>query len=155
MITDAARYYGAVFSFIIDRSAGSVALRRIFDDCVGFYLVDERLPLLIKYSTRRKGPWSFTFHHDHQEKQQMLYERHGECIVALVCGKDGIVALQHADFRTVLDEFFEPQEAVTVRRRHNQMYQVKGRDGQLSRRLSRSSLSEALQSTKDEVIIPS
>lgn len=48
------------------------------------------------------------------------------------------------EFRQILDGNFEEQECVSVRRRLKTMYQVKGRDGQLDRRVSRRSVFEKL-----------
>ncbi|MBO6687594.1 MAG: hypothetical protein JJ931_05390 [Henriciella sp.] len=151
MITDTSRYFGAVFSYIVDRWDGSVAIRKAYEDFAGFYLLNERLPIYIKYSSQRRGPWKFTFHKEHQERQQFLAEVHKECIMIFVCGRDGIVALKHQDFRAVLDENFEAQESVTVRRRHNKMYQIKGRDGVLEKRISRNSLAEALHPMRSRI----
>lgn len=151
MITDSARYYGAVFTYIIDRWEGSVAIRKAYEDALGFYLINERIPIYIKYSTNRKSPWTFNFQKEQQYRQQYLVDIMKECIVCFVCGKDGIVALRHADFRTILDENFENQEAVTIRRRHNTMYYIKGRDGELDRKLSRSSLAEILAPMKSRI----
>ena len=144
MIADSSRYYGAVFTYIIDRWEGSVAFRKAYEDAVGFYLINERIPIYIKYSTNRNSPWTFNFQKEQQYRQQYLADVMKECIMCFVCGKDGIVALRHADFRGVLDDNFERQEAVTIRRRHNMMYHIKGRDGEFDRKMSRNSLAEIL-----------
>jgi hypothetical protein len=151
MITDSARYYGAVFAYIIDRWQGSVAIRKAYEDAIGFYLINERIPIYIKYSTNRKSPWTFNFQKEQQCRQQCLKDMMMECVVCFVCGKDGIVALRHADFRSILDENFENQGAVTIRRRHNTMYDIKGRDGELNRKMSRNSLAEILAPMKSRI----
>jgi hypothetical protein len=147
MISDANRYYGAVISIIVDFSEDEVRIKKIPKTCAGFYLINDLLPLYIKYSTSRRGPWVFNFQKSHQEIQQNLYENYSECIVAFVCGKDGVAALSHESFRNVLDESFDHQEAVTIRRKHNEMYRVRGKDGVLERRVSRSSLQDILKQT--------
>jgi penicillin-binding protein-related factor A (putative recombinase) len=153
MITDSARYFGSVFSYIIDRWDGSVAIRKAYDDYAGFYLINERIPIYIKYSTKRTSPWTFTFHREQQHRQEFLAEIQRECLMCFVCGKDGIVALSHKDFRQVLDHNFELQESVTIRRRHNKMYEIKGRDGILSRKMSKNSLADVLAPMKSRVVI--
>lgn len=144
MITDASRYYGCVLHSIAERADRHVIVRRICEDIPGFYLVNGALPVYIKYSTSRKGPWNFNFLIAHQERLTSLFETYGESIVTFVCGRDGIAALSYPEFRKVLDDNFEQQEGVSIRRRLNEMYQVRGRDGKLDRRVSRSSLSELL-----------
>ncbi len=51
------------------------------------------------------------------------------------------------ELRLLLDETFEEQGSVTVRRRLKTMYQVSGRDGVLDRRMSRQSIFDKLQSS--------
>lgn len=145
MITDANRYYGAVFSKVIDFSGGGVSMQRASADYAGFYILQKNIPIYIKYSTSRRGPWTFNFFQKPQEFQESLYAKYGECITIFVCGKDGIAALRHDEFRTVLDHIFEEQEAVTIRRKHNKMYSVRGKNGALERKVSRSSLEEAFK----------
>lgn len=142
MISDASRYYGAVLHQILDDIDGPATIRRAFGDCAGFYVINEQTPLFIKYTTKRHGPWTFNFQHDHQLRQQLLYERLGECIMVFVCGRDGIAALSHDDLRKVLDEKFEQQEAITIRRKHNEMYQIHGRNGRLDFKVARNSLKD-------------
>jgi len=146
MIGESARYLGAALAYIVDNwEDGPVAIRRPFEEASGFYILDERVPIFIKYSTSRHSPWSFNFHRRHQLRQQSLHDHLGECIMAFVCGRDGIAALSHEDFRNVLDNNFEAQESVTVRRRLNEMYQIRGRDGTLERKVGRNSLAELLK----------
>ena len=118
MITDSARYYGAVFSFVIDNWSGSVAIRKAFDDIAGLYIINEVMPLFIKYSTRRRGPWSFTFQRDHQERQKFLSDVHGECIIALVCGRDGSDIVVDRDGNALLaGEVEDPEQRRVIRAR--------------------------------------
>lgn len=155
MISDADRYYGSVFSRIIDCMPVAVRIEKVIDGAPGFYIVNTRTPLLIKYSTSRFSPWQFNFHEEHQMQQQKLYELYGECVVAFCCGKDGVAAISHKDFRKVLDDNFEEQEAVTLRRRRKEMYRISGRDGVLDRKVSRSSLVEILQTAKQDSVTSS
>lgn len=152
MITDVSRYYGSVFCQIVDQAARPVAVQRLGDDIPGFYLINETIPLYIKYSTSRLGPWSFNFQMMHQERQKQLFEQYAECITVFVCGKDGMAALPYSELRKVLDEHFGLQEGVSIKRRHNHMYRIKGRNGALDRKVSRNSLSEILEKYNERPI---
>lgn len=145
MITDANRYYGAVFGKIIDFSDDAISIKRASIDYAGFYIIRNNIPVYIKYSTSRRGPWTFNFQQRHQEFQENLFNKYEECITIFVCGKDGVAALNHKEFRKILDCTFEEQEAVTIRRKHNEMYSIKGKDGALERKVSRSSLEEVFK----------
>ncbi|MGR9168608.1 hypothetical protein [Rhizobium sp. KDH_Rht_773_N] len=152
MISDASRYYGCVLHQVIEQPGQHVTIRRLNGDIPGFYLMNGNLPFYIKYSTSRTGPWSFNFQMAHQERQKELFDSYGECVTAFVCGRDGIAALPYTELQKVLDGNFELQEGVSIRRRHNQMYQIKGRNGALDRKVSRSSLSEILEKYNEGLI---
>jgi hypothetical protein len=57
-----------------------------------------------------------------------------------VCGSDGIVALGYTQVRELLDDKFEEQEGISVRRKLKHMYSVTGTNGQLSGKVARDSL---------------
>lgn len=145
MIKDSSRYYGAAISSLVDLCAHDLRIGKPISSFPGVYLVDEKIPIYIKYSTSRRGPWTFNFQRSHQEIEQSLFLQYGECIIMFVCGKDGIAALRHADFRTLLDEEFEDQESVSIRRKHNEMYNIRGKNGPLGKKVSRRSLEEVFK----------
>jgi hypothetical protein len=146
MISESSRYYGAVLAHLIDELEESFRIQRAYQDCSGFYVINELVPIYVKYATRRHGPWTFSFQRDHQERHKNLFENYGHCVVAFVCGGDGIVALDYEELRSILNDNFEQQKAVSIRRKLNHMYGIKGRDGELERKVSRKSLTTLLQS---------
>jgi len=139
MIRDYQRYYGSALTLLLDRWEGSISLKKLFDDRNGYYLIEERLPLSIKFSRSKKGPWTFTYHRAHQVMYTQLVESYGNCVTAYVCGTDGVVAVQHTQLRQFLDDVYEEQENVSIRRKLNHMYSIKGRDGVLDKKVSRDS----------------
>jgi hypothetical protein len=140
MLPDYGRYYGSALTHIVDQYGKSISIEKLSVGIQGFYLLNGKSPLYIKFSRSRKGPWSFNFHRDHQIQYQQLVETYGDCITALVCGKDGIVALNDLQMRQVLDQHLDEQESVSVRRKLNHMYSVNGSNGELSQKISRDSL---------------
>lgn len=145
MISQSSKYYGAVFSYLLDEIEDSIKIQRVCLDRSGFYVVNEMIPIYVKYDTSRKGPWTFTFRQDHQERYISLVKKFGQGVVAFVCGGDGIVALEYEELQTVLNHNVEQQKSVSIRRKLNQMYGIKGSDGELDRKISRKSLIEILQ----------
>jgi len=144
MISDTARYHGSFFSLLLEEATQGIEIVRLTDYGVGYYLLGGNVPVYLKHSTRRKGPWTFNFFRSHQEAQQALFEAYGECFTCMVCGRDGVAGLSMSEFRKVLDGNFEEQECVSVRRRLKTMYQIKGRDGELERRVGRRSVFEKI-----------
>lgn len=144
MLPDYGRYYGSALTHIVDQHGKPVVIEKLSTGVQGFYLLNGKAPLYIKFSRSRKGPWSFNFRRDHQIQYRQLVETYGDCITALVCGKDGIVALNDAQIRQILDDRLGDQESVSVRRKLNHMYSVNGSNGELSQKISRDSLMSLL-----------
>ena len=140
MLPDYGRYYGSALTHIIDQCDAPISIQKLAVGFQGFYLIEGRVPVYIKFSRSRRGPWSFNFHKDHQLQYGKLVESYGDCITALVCGKDGIVALNDAQMRQILDEKLDEQESVSVKRKLNHMYSVSGANGELSQKVARDSL---------------
>jgi hypothetical protein len=144
MLPDYGRYYGSALTHIVDQIGKAILIEKVSMSPQGFYLLNKRAPLYIKFSRSRKGPWSFNFRRDHQIQYRQLVEAYGDCVTALVCGKDGIVALNDAQIRQILDDHLDEQEIVSVRRKLNHMYSVNGSNGELSQKVSRDSLMSLL-----------
>jgi|SRR6185312_90100 len=101
-----------------------------------FYLIDSRIRLYLKYSTRVRSPWGFTF----MEREQRLLEKASQAqhlVLGLVCGHDGIVSLPYDDYLAIA-----PIEGTAFRiacdRRHRERYEVRGPNAVLERKISPS-----------------
>lgn len=144
MISETARYHGSFFSLLFENHDNNITIRRLSELGVGYYVIGDIAPVYLKFSTKRRGPWGFNFFRSHQENQKTLFYKYGECFTCLICGRDGVVGLSMAQLRQLLDDEFEEQETVYVRRRLNGMYQLRGRNGSLSNRISRHSVFDSI-----------
>jgi len=139
MIRDYQRYCGSALAILIDNWDGPINVRRAFPDRNGYYLIEEKLPIAMKFSRSRKGPWTFNYQRENQILYNELVRVFGNCVTAYTCGTDGVVAVEHAQLRQFLDEVFEEQESVSIRRKLKQMYSIRGRDGTLNKKVARDS----------------
>lgn len=139
MLPDYNRYHGCVFMQLLERRP-AITVEKISADAQGVYLLEKSIPLYVKFSRSRRGPWAFTFQAEHQVRCDELSKQFGTVITALVCGTDGIVALDHKELRSVLDDQVDDQEGVTIRRKLGHMYSVAGKNGKLARKVGRDSL---------------
>jgi hypothetical protein len=144
MIADYNRYYGCVFTAMIDGGQSALRIRRLDVGVLGFYTIEENIGLYIKFSRNRKGPWTFNFQRDHQLQWNAMVSERPSCITALVCGSDGIVALSPAQLNEILSDPPGEQEAITVRRKLRHMYSLTGKNGKLERKVARDSLSHLM-----------
>ena len=145
MISDTARYHGSFFTLLIDRLETPVSVSKVPKAGGGHYLINGRVPVGLKMSSKRKGPWVFNFLRSHQETHERIFNEYGTFLLGLICGRDGIAGLSMEELRTVLDNEFEEQKSISVRRRLKTMYQVTGRDGVLRGRVSRYAIFDKIE----------
>jgi hypothetical protein len=92
------------------------------------YRVNNNRILAIKYSTKAQSPWRFTFSGDDISRFGAVNEEFGECLVALVCGGDGICALSWALAATLLAD---SPGRIAAKRGFAGCYAVSGPTGEL------------------------
>lgn len=102
-----------------------------------FFFFNDRLAVLLKYSTKNRSPWGFTFTAD---EQKLLQARAGDTdtAIGLICGADGIAAFGYEAYLHVA----APRPGaihVSCRRLHGEHYEVAGPDGILKRKVAPSS----------------
>jgi hypothetical protein len=96
-----------------------------------FIIVNGRLLLFIKYCKNGSSRWGFEF--TPQECVQLSKaSESGTVVIGLVCGSDGVVAVDFDEFRELAGS-----PAVSIRvacyRKHRELYEVSGPEG-VSRR---------------------
>jgi hypothetical protein len=109
--------------------------------CVCFHtpkLDHITLVLYLKTSRKRRTPWRFVFHRAHQEELDALRASYGNVYLGFICGDDGVASIDFRTLKSLLNDKFEDQETVTVRRNPGEMYRLTGSDGSLKNAVSRS-----------------
>lgn len=101
-----------------------------------FFLVNGELLVYLKYSTRGRSPWGFTFSAD---EQALLEDRspRRRVVIGLVCGHDGIAALDYDWFQFVAGRR-STSVHLSCARRHGKHYAVSGPDRDLPHKVSPS-----------------
>lgn len=144
MISDTARSHGSFFALLLEKIDQPLSIERISNRGVGYYIIEGQIPIYLKASTSRKGPWTFNFYRSHKENQKDLYEEYGECFTCLICGRDGVVGLRMSELNQITNRLLSEQDCISVHRKLKNMYSVKGRNGELSNRISRRSIFDKL-----------
>jgi hypothetical protein len=109
-----------------------------------FFLLNKYLTVLVKYSTRGRSPWGFTFTSD---EQILLKEKASDSkiVLALVCGSDGVAAITYDSYLSVAAHRNSAIH-VSCQRLHGEHYGVKGPDGRLDEKVSPSNWRRILES---------
>src|SRR5262245_44539299 len=94
------------------------------------FILNRDLLVLLKYSTKGRSPWGFTFV---PEEQTLLEARStdSKIIIGLICGADGIAAFDYGGFRSVASVPRTSAVHIACYRDHGKHYEVSGPEGTL------------------------
>jgi hypothetical protein len=101
-----------------------------------FFLINDELFLYLKYSTKGRSPWGFTFMPEEQRLLQKRISRH-DIIIGLICGNDGVAALPYDGFQSIAGPKTSAQH-ISCYRNHGEHYEISGPDGKLKRKVAPS-----------------
>lgn len=129
MIDKADFYHGAALVRVIeDTRCESIAKRE------PGYLVNGRIAVCIKYTSKTHSPWRFTLTADDIRSCAAAAAELTRCVVAFVCGGDGVCAVSWEQ----LSELVGPAPAwVVSRRAFKGCYSVSAANGTLERKVAR------------------
>jgi hypothetical protein len=97
------------------------------------YRVNGNRILAIKYSTKAHSPWGFTFSNDDIQRFNAARSEFGECLLALVCGGDGVCALSWTVAAALLAN---KPGCIAAKRGFAGCYGVNGPSGQLKSKVA-------------------
>jgi hypothetical protein len=137
-------FHGVVFADLLHATGKQLVLRRYSHTSSSSYVINERIGLYIKYSSKRMSPWMYSFRKEHQDEIAKMKDNLGQVFVVLVCNDDGYVAMDFSQLRTVLNEQHKEIEWVRVARNRREMYLVNGSDGKLPFKVGRNDLPRKL-----------
>jgi hypothetical protein len=98
-----------------------------------FFLLNQSLLVLLKYSTKGRSPWGFTFV---AEEQALLLKKsaRNDIVLGLVCGGDGVAALTYDAYLTIASPRTSAVH-ISCYRQHGEHYGLNGPDGVLDRKV--------------------
>lgn len=131
MISGFEFYHGAVLARLVHRSNKVFSIKPFPSEDNASYVVNEKIGIYIKYSTKRMSPWHFSFYKRHQDEIIRMKNKIGDVYILLVCKDDGIVTLNFEEFKKIFNDDHEAVEWVSASRFKRQMYTIKGSDGAL------------------------
>jgi len=131
-------YHGVVFSKLLHSTRGNVSVQIYPTSDNASYVINGKVGIYIKYSSKRLSPWRFSFQKRHQDEILDLKNKFGEVFVLLVCNDDGIVALKFDELKHILNEVHDNVEWISVRRGRREMYSVQGSDGKLEFKMAKN-----------------
>lgn len=133
MIKDFEFYHGVVIRELVTSASPDSVTVSVEDrhGRLNAFNINGRAGLYIKHSSKRLGPWQFTFDRDGCDEIEWLAERLGEVWIALVCGHDGFLCLTRAEFLVANRPEEKATAFIRVDRDKRSMYHVNGTSGSI------------------------
>jgi len=125
-------FYEGAALHLLARNAGIASIRYE----APFFVFNDNLWVYLKYSTRGRSPWGFTFMPDEQALLRNKATK-VKIVIGLICGADGVAAFSYVNYRSIAT----PRKSaihISCYRRHGEHYEVNGPDGALSEKVAPS-----------------
>ena len=117
MVREFEFYHGAAIARLINSRRNISIERYPAGSNNASYVINNQIGLYLKHSTSRLSPWVFTFKEGHQKEIQEMQRELGTVFVVLICGSDGMVCLDYAEFKVALDDNHGQAEWIKAARR--------------------------------------
>jgi hypothetical protein len=125
-------FYEGAALHLLARTSGITAVRYE----APFFLLNDYLLVYLKYSTRGRSPWGFTFMPEEQVLLQLKASKFN-VLIGLICGADGVAALSFDAYRSVA-ALRKSAVHVSCYRQHGEHYEINGPDGRLDEKIAPS-----------------
>ena len=129
MLDKSAYYHGAAVIPILE-DIRCRSIRKL--GTLGYVVNDDKF-LFIKYTTRERPPWRFTFDREDIGRCLNMSGNYSLLVLGFVCGSDGVCAV---DWSQGLELLGDKPGWVAASRKHNHSYTVWGAKGELKRKVS-------------------
>ena len=129
MLDKANYYHGAAIARLLeDENSFSVRKKGLLG-----YVVNEKVFVFLKYTTKARTPWRFTFDQEDVDRCFSMSLNHEAVISGLICGGDGVCALKWQEVKLLLDG---KPGWICIKRNHNERYGVTGSADELDRKVA-------------------
>jgi hypothetical protein len=138
MLDDYEFYQGAVLRKLVVEGDYSTTIRPFArEGRITAFVVNGRVGVYVKHSSKRMSPWRFTFTIDQAADLLDLEQKYPDSFVTFVCGTDGIVTLSCLDLHNIVS--FQESEAawVSLSRPPRAQYELAGNKGELGSKVAR------------------
>tara|TARA_R110002110_G_scaffold51005_5_gene150277 strand:+ start:2369 stop:2812 length:444 start_codon:yes stop_codon:yes gene_type:complete len=138
MIAEYIFYHGALLHELTLNHGGAVTIEpRDNHGRPNTFILNSKVGVYIKHSTKRLSPWTYTFTKEHLSEVQALCEYVSTVYTCFICGDDGIGCVPIEGIISILGPAESDQAWIRFERRSNKMYRVSGANGELPNKLAR------------------
>ena len=112
------------------------------------YICNEKVFLFVKYTTKARTPWQFTFDQEDVDRANRMAAEYGRAVCVFVCGGDGVCAVSWEEVQQVINN---TAGRVAVARKHNKQHSVWGGADQLEHKVAINQWPAVVFETSPEV----
>lgn len=121
-------YHGAaIIRLMQNKRCVSVRMRELLG-----YVVNENVFVFLKYTTKGRSPWGFTFDKEDVDRCLIMASAYCKVVLGFVCGGDGVCVLNWHEANDLLGG---KSGRIAVGRKHNHSYSVWGTVGELKHKI--------------------
>ncbi|MFA5829617.1 MAG: hypothetical protein WC843_03930 [Candidatus Gracilibacteria bacterium] len=126
---DKSHYYhgAAVVSLLENENDFSISKKGFLG-----YVVNDKIFIFLKYTTKARTPWRFTFDQEDIDRCLKMSSEYNDVAVGLICGGDGICGLKWNEVRCLLED---KPGWISAKRKHNESYGVAGSITELEKKV--------------------
>jgi hypothetical protein len=137
MFDDYEFYQGVVLRNLIVNADFSVMVRPfVREGRISAFVINSRIGVFLKHSTKRMSPWRFTFGLDQVSDLLDLEAKYFDSFVVFICGSDGLVTLDVAALHEIFT-FDDVEKAwIAIERKPRSQYSVRGNRTELPNKIS-------------------
>ena len=144
MNKDFEHYHGVVFSKLLHFDKEPVKIVQYPSTDNASYIINDRVGVYIKYSTKRMSPWTFSFDKRHLSEINEMSKQCPQVVILLVCRDDGVVGLTISEYRQIINGTSETGEWIRVSRKQREKYAINGSSGKLRNKIGMSDFCEKI-----------
>ncbi len=97
------------------------------------YLVNTEIFVFLKYTTKSRSPWGFTFDQEDVDRCSRLSSEYKKVILGFVCAGDGVCGIDWLEAKQLLGN---KSGRIAISRKHDHSYSIWGSAGELKRKIS-------------------
>lgn len=128
MLDKSAYYHGAAVIPVLEHKHCR-AIRKLGQ--LG-YLVNDTAFVFLKYTTKVRSPWRFTFDQEDVDRASNMNLQYAKVVLGFVCGGDGVCGVEWPKVRDLLGA---KPGWIAAARKHNKRYEVWGPESELDRKV--------------------
>lgn len=138
MISDREIYYGIAMINLFENSTKKLSIQKYSNESLSFYKLNLNSVILIKHSTARITPWSFSLTLKDKVLLSEINDEFKDVYLNLVCGYNGVAVITLEEVLKISDFESNNPSRITVKSFKKESFEVSGKKTKLKYKVSKT-----------------